>query len=90
MTWDVCNTYIAKPKKGSIGWKARVSDDLGKLKSSLIRKSDPGVVVLAGKNPEEYDFVSHTMRRGFHRPFNLSINNSRSDKLDSAIWKTAF
>jgi putative SOS response-associated peptidase YedK len=82
----VCNTYIAKPKIGSVGWKARLSDELAKLKSSLIRKSDPGIVVLA----KEGDFQPHAMRWGFHRPFNPSINNSRSDKLDSAIWKAAF
>lgn len=86
----MCNTYVAKPKKGAAGWQARVSDDLGKLKASLIRKSDQGVVVLAGKTPEETPFAPHTMRWGFHRPFNPSINNSRSDKLDSAIWKPAY
>jgi putative SOS response-associated peptidase YedK len=85
----VCNTYVAKPRKGTAGWQARVSDDLGKLKSSLIRKSDPGVVVLTGKTRNE-DPTPHTMRWGFHRPFNPAINNSRSDKLDSAIWKTAY
>lgn len=30
------------------------------------------------------------MRCGGHRPFNPSINNVRSDKLYSPVWKTAF
>ena len=82
----MCNTYVAKPLKGAAGWKARVSDDIGKLKSALIRKSLPGVVVLA----DGHDFQPSTMRWGFHRPFNPSINNSRSNKLDSGMWKKAF
>jgi putative SOS response-associated peptidase YedK len=87
---DVCNTFIAKPRKGFTGWKAQVSKEIEKLKSSLIRKSDPGVVVLAGKATEENPFTPHTMRWGFHRPFNAAINNSRSDKLESAVWKESF
>lgn len=58
MTLDVCNTYVAKPKKHSTGWKSRVSEEMEKLKSSLIRKSDPGIVVLAKEN----DLEPHTMR----------------------------
>lgn len=30
------------------------------------------------------------MRWGFHRSFNLSINNARSDKLEGGMWKEAF
>lgn len=86
----MCNTYVAKPKKGSTGWKARVSEEIGKLKSALIRKSDLGVVVLAEKNPEETGFTAHIMRWGFCRPFNPSINNSRSDKLYSTVWKESY
>jgi len=85
----VCNTYVAKPRNGAAGWKAKVSEELEKLKSALIRKSDPGVVILPGKT-RNADHTPHTMHWGFHRPFNPAINNSRSDKLESAVWKTAF
>jgi putative SOS response-associated peptidase YedK len=30
------------------------------------------------------------MRWGFHREFNLAINNARSDKLEGGMWKEAF
>ena len=82
----MCNTYVAKPLKGAAGWRAHVSDDIGKLKSALVRKSDLGAVVLSRND----DFKPETMRWGFYRPFNPSINNSRSDKLDGGMWKEAF
>lgn len=83
---SVCNTFIAKPKRGSAGWQARVSDHIAKLKTSLVRKSDPGVVVLA----DAQEFRPEIMRWGFWRAFNPSINNSRSDKLESGMWRDAF
>ena len=83
---SVCNTYIAKPKRGVAGWQARVSDNIAKLKTSLVRKSDPGVVVLASAQ----EFCPEIMRWGFWRAFNPSINNSRSDKLESGMWRDAF
>jgi len=82
----VCNTYVLKPKRGAAGLHARVSDDIAKLKSSLVRKSDPGVVVLASAQ----EFRPEIMRWGFWRAFNPSINNSRSDKLESGMWRDAF
>jgi len=82
----VCNTYVLKPKRGAAGWHARVSDDIAKLKSCLVRKSDPGVVVLASAQ----EFTPEIMRWGFWRAFNPSINNSRSDKLESRTWRDAF
>jgi putative SOS response-associated peptidase YedK len=30
------------------------------------------------------------MRWGFHRPFNPSINNARSDKLEAGMWSDAY
>lgn len=81
----MCNTYIVKPRKGTVGWQARVSENVARLKSSLVRKSDPGVVALA----EDGDFPSEIMRWGFWRPFNPAINNARSDKLDSKISRAA-
>jgi len=83
---SVCNTYIAKPKRVVAGWQARVSDDIAKLKTSLVRKSDPGLVVLASAQ----EFRPEIMRWGFWRAFNPSINNSRSDKLESGMWRDAF
>ena len=85
----MCNTYNVKPQKGASGLKARISEDLAKLKSLLIRKSDSGVVVL-GEKSSDTELTSHIMRWGFHRAFNSSINNSRSDKLDSHVWKQAY
>ena len=82
----MCNTYIVRPKRGGAAWQARVSEDIAKLKSSLVRKSDPGVVVLANAQ----GFRPEIMRWGFWRAFNPSINNSRSDKLDSSMWRDAF
>ena len=82
----MCNTYIDKPKRGVAGWQARVSDGIAKLKSSLVRKSDPGVVLLAGAQ----GFRPEIMRWGFWRVFNPSINNSRSDKLEAGMWRDAF
>ena len=82
----MCNTYLLKPKRGAAGWHARVSDNIAKLKSSLVRKSDPGVVVLA----DAQEIRPEIMRWGFWRAFNPSINNSRSDKLDSGMWRDAF
>lgn len=80
------NTYVLKPKRGAAGWQVRVSDDIAKLKSCLVRKSDPGVVVLASAR----EFRPEIMRWEFWRAFNPSINNSRSDKLESGMWRDAF
>jgi len=43
----VCNTYIVRPKRGALGLAQRVSEATAKLASTLVRKSDPGVVVRA-------------------------------------------
>jgi putative SOS response-associated peptidase YedK len=82
----MCNTYLAKPKRGASGWQDQVSDDIARLKSTLVRKSDPGVVVLTSAQ----EFRPKIMRWGFWRAFNPSINNSRSDKLESGMWRDAF
>jgi hypothetical protein len=75
----MCNSYRIKPKGNAVkGGAGRVSEAVEKLPSSLVRKSDPGIVVLA----EERVAV---MRWGFHRSFNPSINNARSDKLGAGI-----
>lgn len=79
----MCNTYVARPKRGAQGLAQRVSEATAKLASELVRKSDPGVVVRA-------DGRVDLMRWGFHREFNLAINNARSDKLEGGMWKQAF
>ena len=79
----MCNTYRIGQKLGAEGRAKRVSEALARLKSELVRKSDPGVVVRADGRVE-------LMRWGFHREFNPSINNARSDKLEGGMWKEAF
>ncbi len=48
----------------------------------LIRPTLPGPVML--------DDSAAVMRWGFQRPFANSVNNTRSDKLDSPMWREAF
>jgi putative SOS response-associated peptidase YedK len=80
----MCNSYRIKPKRGAErGLLDRISDAVEKLPSSLVRKSDPGIIIRA-------DGLVEAMRWGFHRSFNPSINNARSDKLESGMWKEAF
>lgn len=79
----MCNTYTTRPKRGALGLAQRVSEAVEKLSSVMVRKSDPGVVALADGRVE-------LMRWGFHRPFNPSINNARSDKLEAGMWADAY
>jgi putative SOS response-associated peptidase YedK len=79
----MCNTYLLRPKRGAKGLAQQVNEVAAKLVSVLVRKSDPGVVVRA-------DARAELMRWGFHRTFNPSINNARSDKLEAGMWKEAF
>jgi putative SOS response-associated peptidase YedK len=79
----MCNTYIVRPKRGAQSLAQRVSEATARLASDLVRKSDTGVVVRA-------DGRAELMRWGFHREFNPAINNARSDKLESGMWKEAF
>lgn len=79
----MCNTYVIRPKRGAQGLAQRISDATTKLANSLVRKSDPGVVVRADGRVE-------VIRWGFHRTFNPSINNARSNKLEGGMWKEAF
>lgn len=48
----------------------------------LIRPTLPGPVMRDG--------TGEMMRWGFHRPFANSVNNTRSDKLESPMWRDAF
>jgi len=80
----MCNSYSIQPRRIEMaGLSGKVSAAAGTLSKFLVRKSDPGLVLL----PDER---IKSMRWGFHRPFNPSINNARSDKLDSATWQQAF
>lgn len=80
----MCNTYRITPRRAEgKGIRSMVSDAAGRLGSGLVRKSDPGIVVLADERVE-------VMRWGFHRSFNPSINNARCDKLADGMWAEAF
>lgn len=79
----MCNTYIVRPKRDAQGLAQRVGEATARLASALVRKSDPGVVVRVDGRVE-------LMRWGFHRGFNPSINDARSDKLEGRMWKDAF
>jgi putative SOS response-associated peptidase YedK len=79
----MCNTYVIRPKRGAMGLAQRVNEAAARLASTLVRKSDPGVVMRADGRLE-------IMRWGFHREFNPAINNARSDKLEGGMWKEAF
>ena len=80
----MCNSYRITPKRGADkGVRGKVSAAAGKLTKSLVRKSAPGIVVRAEERVE-------VVRWGFHRSFNPSINNARSDKLEGGMWQEAF
>jgi len=80
----MCNTYRIELKIKAIkGIAGRVSDAVGQLSSSLVRKSDPSIVALSEGRLE-------VMRWGFLRSFNPSINNARSDKLESGMWVSSY
>ncbi len=81
----MCNSYRIQPKRGAAKGSVagRVADAVEKLPSSLVRKSDPGIVMRADGRVE-------IMRWGFHRSFNPTINNARSDKLEAGMWQDAF
>ena len=72
----MCNSYRIQPKRGAKGLAQRINEAAAKLVSDLVQKSDPGVVMRADGRVE-------VMRWGFHRSFNPSINNARTDKLTS-------
>ncbi len=80
----MCNIYRISPKQSTDkGVRGKVASAAGKLANSLVRISDPGVVLLADERVE-------IMRWGFARSFNPAINNARSDKLESGMWAKAF
>ena len=81
----MCNAYTVRPKIGALALNAVISAEIAKLPSPLVRRTGPGVVVLA--TGEEH--VPEIMRWGFRRPFSDAINNARSDKFSSPTWAEA-
>ena len=80
----MCNSYRIKPKRGTAkDLHEKIAEVSASLGSSLVRKSDPGVVVTAGLGVA-------IMRWGFHRSFNPSVNNARSDKVAGGMWAEAY
>ena len=78
----MCNAYTVRPKIGAFALDAVVSAEILKLPSSLVRRTGPGVVIVANKDAP----IPEIMRWGFHRPFSDAINNARSDKFRSSTW----
>ena len=78
----MCNAYTVRPKIGAFALDAVVSAEILKLPSPLVRRTGPGVVIVANKNAP----IPEIMRWGFHRPFSDAINNARSDKFCSSTW----
>jgi putative SOS response-associated peptidase YedK len=80
----MCNSYRIQPRRiAENGVRSRIAEVAAGLKSSLVRKSDAGVVMLPDGRVE-------LMRWGFQRSFNPAINNARSDKLEGGMWKESF
>jgi len=63
-----------------------VAAEIAKLKSPLIRPTDPGVVVVLRGG----ELQPGIMRWGFTRSFSKAINNTRAESLGSSTWKQAF
>lgn len=80
----MCNSYRIKPKRGAAkDLHEKVSAAAESLGTSLVRKSDPGVVVTAGMEVG-------VMRWGFCRSFNPAVNNARAEKLEGGMWADAW
>ncbi len=85
----MCNLYDIGPgPRGEVGrWGEQVRAGIGRLaKEFNIRKTDPGLVLRTAEGGVE----AEVMRWGFSREFNGAINNARSDKLDSGMWRKAY
>jgi putative SOS response-associated peptidase YedK len=82
----MCNTYVVRPKKGAIALGEAVSESILKLKSQMVRRTGPGVVVssLSGK------LSPQIMRWGFEHPKYREVNNARSSSLKSPFWAESF
>lgn len=82
----MCNSYaVTKQMLKQAKQALRLSELVADWEEDwrLIRPTLPAPVVTASGEPE-------MMRWGFHRPFSNAINNTRSDKLASPVWRDAF
>ena len=78
----MCNIYQFKnTQKAADTFRTAVLAAAAGLATSVIRKTDPAVVVRAGG-------AVAVMRWGLVRTFNPAINNIRAEKLDSGMWNT--
>jgi putative SOS response-associated peptidase YedK len=86
----MCNSYSvtkAMLKESKRAGKSPAIFDGGE-DWKLIRPTLPGPVFAKAAAGE--DLVAEIMRWGFHRPFANAVNNTRSDKLESPMWREAF
>ncbi len=84
----MCNLYDIGPgsgKRNETSWEKLAFRGLSEFRSKIygIRKTDSGLVLTS-------DSSFATMRWGFIRDFNPSINNAREDKLSGQMWKSAW
>lgn len=87
----MCNLYDIgpAPNRQAKGWHRQVVEAMGGLPKVFgIRKTDSGLVIR--RNWESGSLEPIVMRWGFHREFNPAVNNSRLDKLGSAMWSSAW
>ena len=88
----MCNSYSvtkAMLKEGKRAGLLRALAD-GPEIWKLIRPTMPGPVIVRAGQGSEAALAGEIMRWGFHRPFANAVNNTRSDKLDSPMWREAF
>jgi putative SOS response-associated peptidase YedK len=78
----MCNAYTVRPKVRAADLGAKVSAEISKLPSPLVRRTGRGVVLTM----TDGELVPSIMRWGFNRPFSDAINNARSDKFTSPTW----
>ena len=81
----MCNAFntAQKPNKISLPFGKGKRDSLVEVESRLIRRTDSTPVILPDGSLTE-------MRWGFQRKGLGVINNTRSDNLDSPVWKDSF
>lgn len=80
----MCNLYDIGPARhrNREDWEEMVMEALRQLEKPFgIRKTDPGLVLTSAKS----ELKAETMRWGFKRAYNPSVNNARSEKLDG-VW----
>jgi putative SOS response-associated peptidase YedK len=79
----MCNTYTIKAKIAASPLEEAVSAAARRRRSPLVRRTDPGVVVVK----REGELVVETMRWGFATPKYNSVNNARSETLKRGMWR---